>query len=449
MTQPSPNRLNQAYSILSGDDNTERLCKAIPEAACTHLPKNYLLNIANGSATKLAEQVAGPNLVLPWLLNALGAPVWLIGLLMPIKQAASLLPQLAVSGYIRQFPMRKWFWVGAGTLQALCLWLMIAAALMLTPLAAGLSIVILLGIFSAASGMGSVAFQDVVGKTIPKGNRGRLLAHRATIGGLLAIATGLLLKMWLGTHENLSTYLGLLGLGGVLWGLGALCFALTQEEAGATAGGRNPIDEARAGWQLFQQQRGYRQYLYSRTLLVCIEIAAPFYVILGQQQFSVGSFQLFSALLIAIGLAQVLSSPFWGRFADTSSRRVMVYSNALGTVAAVFALIFSVLPDAWQNVYSYGLVFIILGFAEAGARLGRKTYLVDAVDGTDRATYVAFANSGIGALTLLMGALGILGQLLGMQGLIAVLALLGIVGVFISLRMPEAEAMLSHTETHE
>jgi 2-C-methyl-D-erythritol 2,4-cyclodiphosphate synthase len=34
----------------------------------------YLLNVANGACTKLAEKLAGPDLVLPWLLGAIAAP---------------------------------------------------------------------------------------------------------------------------------------------------------------------------------------------------------------------------------------------------------------------------------------------------------------------------------------------------------------------------------------
>ena len=43
-----------------------------------------------------------------------------------------------------------------------------------------------------ASGAGSVAFQDVTGKTIPKGRRGRLLAHRAAVNPVNKLALCLL-----------------------------------------------------------------------------------------------------------------------------------------------------------------------------------------------------------------------------------------------------------------
>jgi len=152
------------------------------------------MNVLNGTACKLAEQVASAKLVLPWLLSAIGAPSVYVGLLLPLRQAGTLLPQLSISGYIRSFPIRKWFWVGSALVQVATLLAILAAALTLPPSTASLAIVGCRVIFSVARGVGSVAFQDVAGKTIPKGKRGKMLAARGMIGVLLTIAVGLALK---------------------------------------------------------------------------------------------------------------------------------------------------------------------------------------------------------------------------------------------------------------
>jgi len=158
--RPDADRLDLAYRILSGDDSDERACRAIPDSACTDLPRNYLLNVANGAATKLAEQLASPGLVLPWLLGAIGAPATLAGLLVPVKQSGSLLPQLAVAARIRAIPHRKWVWAAAGAIQAGLLVLIALAAVGLPALAAGIAIVGLFALFSIASGIGSATGID-------------------------------------------------------------------------------------------------------------------------------------------------------------------------------------------------------------------------------------------------------------------------------------------------
>ena len=112
------NLKKQLSGIVAGDDDLDRACKDIPAGSCREAPWNFTANVCNGAASKLAEQIAGPNLVLPWLFQLLGTPVWMFGFLMPIKQSFSLLPQLIVAGRIRQLARRKWVWVGSGILQA-------------------------------------------------------------------------------------------------------------------------------------------------------------------------------------------------------------------------------------------------------------------------------------------------------------------------------------------
>src|SRR5690554_7592217 len=131
------------YGALTGDGPEERACSAIPDSACTALPGNYLLNLANGACTKLAEQLASPGLTLPWMMAALGVPASLLAFLSPIKQVGSLLPQMAVAAQIRQLQQRKWAWVVAGVIQGFLLLAIIPAVIFLEPLAAGVAILFL------------------------------------------------------------------------------------------------------------------------------------------------------------------------------------------------------------------------------------------------------------------------------------------------------------------
>lgn len=213
------NRIEMAYTILSGDDQLDRACKTIPDSFCTSLPSNWVMNVVNGAASKPAEQVASAKVVLPWLLSTMGAPAYLVGFLLPLRQAGSLLPQMIISGQMRRFPVRKWFWATTAIVQAMMLMLMIAAALTLPPLTAGMLVAVFLLVFSLARGVGSLSFQDVTGKTIPKGRRGRMLAARSMIGGLLTIAVGIGLKTMKSDEGGFVAALVLLFCGALLWRL--------------------------------------------------------------------------------------------------------------------------------------------------------------------------------------------------------------------------------------
>lgn len=428
-------------SVLSNDDDLDRACQSIPDESCRESSRNFIFNICSGAASKLAEQVAGPNLILPWLFQLLGTPVWMFGFLMPIKQSFSLLPQMVVAGQLRQLAKRKWVWVGSAMIQALCLLLMVPAALWLSPTSAGFSLLGLLVVFSIASGTASVAFQDVLGKTIGKGRRGRLLARRALVGGLLTTVVGILLNRYRTAQLDLTPVLMLLLVAAVLWGLSAFFFALIREFPGAVQGGRNAISETQAGLQLFRQCSGFRRFLKARSLLLSVELATPFFVLHAGQLLQL-KVQNVGSLIIAVGVSQILSSPFWGRMADQTSKKVMALSSLIAFVAALLALLLTYVPVPSFQYVGYLLVFVLIGLAEAGVRLGRKTYLVDAVPSDERATYTAFSNSFVGAIAIVSGLTGLVAQWLGASAMIAVIAIFMLLGLFACRQMPEADAMV-------
>ncbi|MDA3902371.1 MAG: MFS transporter [Desulfuromusa sp.] len=427
--------------VMAEDDDLDRACQSIPVESCKETPWNFRINVCNGAASKLAEQIAGPNLILPWLFQLLGTPIWMFGFLMPIKQTFSLLPQMVVAGRIRQLAKRKWVWVGSGIIQALCLLLMIPVALLFPPAAAGFSLLALLVVFSTASGTASVAFQDVLGKTIDKGQRGKLLARRALVGGILTTAAGLLLNRYRGTQQDLTPVLILLLIAVVLWALAALFFTLIREFPGAVQGGRNAISEARAGFQLFRHQRGFRQFLLARSLLLSVELATPFFVLHAGQLLQL-KIQSIGSLVIAVGISQMLSSPFWGQMADRSSKDVMTLSALIAFSSVVLAIVLTFLPVYSIQYAGYMLVFVLIGLAEAGVRLGRKTYLVDAAPHEERATYTAFSNSMVGIIAIVSGITGLIAQWLGASVMLLAIAVFMLFGFLACRKMPEADAML-------
>ena len=440
----APALAERVYEAVAGEED-ERACEAIPDDACIDVPGNFSLNALNGAATKLAEQLASPGLVLPWMLGAVGAPSALVGLLVPVRRAGALLPQLAVAGRIRAWERRKGFWVGAGVAQALALLLMIPAILFLSPLGAGVAVVALLALFSAASGVGSVAFKDVMAKTIPRGRRGRLLGVRAAAGGVLALGAAVWLRQSVSEDDTLSPYVALLGGAAGLWLLGAAFFGAIREPKGATEGGRSALEEARAGVHLLGAEPAFRRFVLARSFLLAAQLATPFYALLAQEGAGVSAGNL-AIMVGAASLASVLSSPFWGRFSDASSRKVMVAGGMWSVITVILALSTFLLPeDAWAGngwgLALFALVFFSSGFAEAGVRLGRKTYLVDGAPERKRPLMVAVANTAVGVMYALAAGLGFLADALGVAVVLGVLGLMALMGTLLANRLPEAETL--------
>ncbi|MFC0262761.1 MFS transporter [Fontibacter flavus] len=426
---------SKTYELIT-DEGEERACEAISERACKETPGNFFKNVFSGSLSKLAEQLVSPGTTLPWILAALGVPNLFTGALVPIKDAGSLLPQLFVSAKIRAYAIRKWFWVIPALIQAMSLAAMAFVVLGTEGKTAGILILSLLLIFSLASGVASISFKDVVGKTIPKGKRGQLLAMRATLGGVLTLASGVFILQDLEGGQDQNMLFWLVMAGALLWVLSAFLFALIAEEKGATEGGRTPVKELKNAWKFWKEDSNLRRFIFTRGFLMAIPLAQPFFVVLGKDELG-SELDNLGIMVIAAGIANIVSSPFWGRFADHSSRNLMVWVSILGMVNISLMALFPFWPDSLQNIYVFAALFLIQVMAHGGARLSRKTYLVDFAPEKERPLYVSLSNTMIGVFTLLAAGLGSLSSLFGVQAMLSVfVALLGI-GLFLAFRLKE------------
>lgn len=421
------------YDFLTEEDEP-RACKAIPEEACTNVPKNFTLNIANGTLTKLAEKIISPNLTLAWIMDFFGASSAMIGALVPIKDAGSLLPQLAVSGKIRSFAVRKYFWAVSALLQGLC-WLAAAGHIFYgDEKTIPIVLLILLAVFSVASGVASVAYKDVIAKTIPKNTRGQMLSYRSTFGGILSLIAGVVLVFFIQEEADKSIYGFLFLFASLLWFVAAILFFMIMEEKGATDGGRNPLQEVKAGVKLIKEETNFRNFLFTRALLMAVPLLQPFYVLVAKD-IDDTSWSLLGYLIIVNGLANIISSPFWGKIADQSATRLMRISSFIALGGGVFALLFYFASDWNLGFFAFLPVFFINGIAYSGARLSRKTYLVDYAPDDDRPTYVSVANTFIGLFTIVAAGFGVIAEIFGLPAQIIFFMSLLVLAIVLSFRL--------------
>lgn len=424
------------YDLVTGDEDA-RVCKDIPDAACNDQPENFFLQLGANVCTKIGDELASARLVLPWLLSAAGAPAFFIGLLVPVRESLSLLPQLFVAAAIRAQAIRKWFWIWGSVVQGLCVMAMAMAALSLKGAAAGWTVVGLLVIFSLARGVSSVSAKDVMGKTVSKTRRGTLTGYATAAAGLVTVAAGAWLQLGSGEPDGAGGVVGLLLVAGGLWMLGAFLYAGIREQPGATEGGGNAGREALASLSILVSDAPFRRFVITRALLVSTALLVPFYAALAREETDGGIGGL-GALLVAAGIASTVSSGFWGRMADRSSRDVL-------RLAATVAGLLSLVVAGWAMAGSPGLpsgvvvvgAFFIIGIAHAGIRIGRKTYLVDMANAQTRATYVAVSNTAIGVVLLAGGVFGLVADWVGTAETIGLLGLFCLAGALGATRLDE------------
>ncbi|MCE8024267.1 MULTISPECIES: MFS transporter [Halomonadaceae] len=429
---------SRLYEWLTGDEDS-RMCKDIADEACDEQPRNFFLHLFASLGNKLADELSSARLVLPWLLGVIGAPLWMVGLLVPIREAGALLPQLFVAGFIRLKPQRKWAWVVGGCLQALAAVTLALLALFGQGGLGGALVLITLVALSLARGLSSIATKDVLGKTIAKQRRGNLLGWSGSVAGAVTLAAGGVLMLFEDRPGELALA-ALLGVAALGWAVNALCAARIAEVPGAVEGGENAWSSIKLGLHLMREDRNFLHFNISRALLLASALALPYVALLGQQQ-SGAELGGLGLLIVVSGLAGMLASPVWGKRSDTSSRSVLRDTGLGAAACCLLGAGIAWLPGEWTTqVWPYALVYALLVVVHAGVRLGRKTYLVDMAGQDKRALYVALSNTITGVLMLFVGGMtGVLAQWLGTDWLLVVLAVMALGAATSAARLPDVE----------
>lgn len=433
----------QIYGYLAEDEDA-RVCKDIPESACDEQPESFSYQLLALTLTKFGDALVSARLVLAWMLAALGSPAIFIALLVPLRESLALLPQLFVAQVMRERPIRKWFWVIGSVGQALALAAMVPTVMSLEGFAAGATITGLLVVFSLSRGICSVAAKDVLGKTVSKTRRGRLTGAAASAAGFITLlVAGILLAgpflesaTGLVVPQDRRLFAMILGTAALLWLFAAAAYARIPEVRGATEGGGNAITEAIRSLSLLRDDRQFRRFVIARALLVSTAFAIPYIVVLIQRAGSGGIADL-GALLLASGAAGLLSGPLWGRWSDSGSERVMAAAAALSVAVMLLTLLLHhFLQALLGNAVIAATILFIAAVAHQGARVGRKTYLVDMASSETRAQYTAVSNTVIGLFLLAGAGLGIVDAWLGTTAVLWFLVVAGVIAVFRSLALP-------------
>jgi hypothetical protein len=416
------------------DDEDARACDDISDDACRETPNSFTLILLSNFLTKLGDALASPKTTLAWVTNVVGAPAFVLGLLVPIRESGSLMPQLFIGSAIRGLAVRKWVWVAGSIVQSIAISGIGAVVWLLDGAAAGWAILALITIFSLARGFCSVASKDVLGKTVPKRRRGRLNGWSASAAGLVSLgAAGLLMLPQAG--ENGETLYGAMIAGaGLLWLFAAAIYSRIDEFPGETGGGRSAAD-AFSRLRVLLGDQPFRRFVVTRALLLSSALSAPFYVSLAQQRLGSPGY-LLGMFVAANGLASLVSAPLWGRFADRSSKGVMIAAALLtAATGAVTVGIDLLAPDVAAMAWLLPCAYLLLSIAHAGVRIGRKTYVVDLASGNRRTDYVSISNTVIGVMLLVLGAAGALAQAATNTGMIAIFAAMALAAAVLGLAL--------------
>ena len=430
----------------------------LPDDVQRNVPGNTLRLVGANALQSSGDQMVNASTVLPWLFHAIGVPAALTGALVPIRESGSMLPQAFLTPLVIKVRQRKLVTLVGALVQALSVAVMAVTAAIGSGLAAGLTIIVALSVFSLGRCLTSIASKDVQARTVPKGERGQINGLATTASGLVAITLGLAVRA-LGEGLDAQTLAAILGIGSVLWVLVALVWWSVHEPVDAPSRrsqsdllrdrGEGEGEEEQDNWfaqtlTLLREDATFRSFVTVRSFLLVSSLSPPFIVTLAVQAGAPALTGL-GGFIIASGLAALLGGRIFGRMADRSSKRLMTTGAALASlVLLVLVLLDTFLDLDGDSLATYAIfvaAYFLVTMLHTGVRVGRKTYVVDMAEGDQRTTYVAVSNSAMGVVLLLVGAISSAIAGFGVIWALLFLAGLGVLGVVTSRRLPEVEGL--------
>ena len=428
MTDKAPKPLGDAFQTITGTDPSDR--KDAPKGEVG----NFFRHALSLSMTKTADGLIDPKLVLSWLLTHLGVPSVFIGLLVPIREAGALLPQILISNRIMALTRRKFAWAGGSAAQGVAVAVVLASALLLQGWALGVAVCAALAVFAVARSFCSVSYKDVLGRTVGKSRRGTVTGLAGSVSAAGVVIFGAVLLSGVAGRETVVFWA--LGLAALLWLGSAVVFAgMDEPKAEPQRPKANPFSQ----FSLLREDPQLARFVLSRGLLVATALAPPYLILLASQS-GESEFRHLGLLLFASAGASFLSSYVWGRLADRSSRQVLMLA---GVVAGVILLIAAGL--GWAGMMSGIWVLPVLLFglmiAYHGVRNARSTYLVDMAPEDHRAAYTAVANTLVGMILLGGGIFGLAASAFGAVVVVAGFAGLSFAGAFVAAGLDEVEEL--------
>lgn len=426
----------------------------MPARERSQVASNGLKLITANALQSSGDQTVNASTVLPWLFSALGVPPALTGLLVPIRESGSMLPQAALTPLVVKARYRKHVFVAGALTQAASVAVMMGVAVFASGLVAGLIIIAALAVFASGRCLCSIASKDVQGRTIPKGERGQINGLATTVAGFVAITLGLAIRVWGGDDLTPQMLSWILGLGAVLWAAVAAVYISIDEPSDAessksasakSAPAKSAQDAKASNWfkdtiDLLRTDQLFRHFVTVRSLLLVSSLSPPFIVMLSVQSGASGLTGL-GGFVIASGLASLLGGRIFGRFADASSKRLMNIGAAVASAIIVATILIASIPALTDQHTLISVVFVVAYFLitlmHTGVRVGRKTYVVDMAEGDMRTTYVAVSNSAMGFMLLIVGGISSALATIHVFYALGFLAVMGLVGVFTGAKLPD------------
>lgn len=412
--------------------------------------RNFICYTIDAAVFTFASSFIDTSSVMPSLLGHLTTQPVLIGLLGSVQTGFWLLPQFLAARIVAARRRRMPIMLGATALSRLS-WIALILALLfyrqIGPTATLLACYLSVGFFMFFDGVSSLAWYDLIARTIAPTVRGRLFGTMSFSGGFLAIAGGLAVRRILGNSAFPfpSDYRLLVIVAISLLIAGLLPLFLVVEPAGEAPPSPEPLrNYLRSLPMLVRRQPGFRRLVGVKLLIGASGLAVPFYapfaiLRLGLPEEDVGGF------VIGVTLGIMLGGGIWGYLGDRRRKEVAIrLLAACGLLAPLVPLglrygIAASLPAPAVGI-ALAITFFFVGCSTRAGWVAYANYVIEIAEESERPVLLGLMNTLSGLLVIAPPLGGLLASLYGYEAAFAAAAACAAIGLALSVRLRVAES---------
>ena len=372
-----------------------------PEPTPSAYRRNFAVFLVDFIGSGAAFAFFDPTTVLPAFVRQLTDSAPIIGLVGTIFTGCWMLPQLVIGQLIKDKPRKKpYIFVAMAGRTMLCSIALAAwVGLPHHPTAMLILFFVCLVLYATTDGIGTVPWLDIMARTIPLRERGRLFGTALPISGLAAAGMGVLVGLILEHYPFPDNYALLFTLAAV--GQIPLTIALTMlREPSPERQGRQTGKRGRGSWlQPLVNDLAFRRLLICRILFGMVGLATPFFVVhaadvLHLPESIIGRFVMVQAL------AGVVSSAALGLVSQHKGPRYVIRIGIAASVTGpLYALAAHLAGGDWL-AQGYPFVFASLGILNSILIVGFLNYLIEIAPEGMRPTYIGLGNTIAGIMAL-------------------------------------------------
>jgi MFS family permease len=420
--------------------------------------KNFNLLVLDGMLFFGAITFLASSTILPAFVSRLTTSSMLVGLVTAVRFSGWFLPQLFAANYLEKRLLKKPVMLITSFLSRLSIIMLAYVTYRWGAGQASVTLILFFALyflFNLCEGVSTIAWMDIVAKTVTPTRRGSMFSGMQLTGSLLGIGAGVLIRHIL-NHPQLSfstAYALIFFCGGILlFGDYLVLFLLEEPPGSKVTQERTMMQYLKTIPMLLRKNITFQRMVAIKILIGFNYLVLPFYVVYSQKVLATQS-GIIGIYVLLQTAGMIGGSLLFGQLSDRVGNRSVILGTSIATAfMPVFALcVFLVSRTGAYPVLTslYALVFLAIGFSDSGLMIGFTNYMLEIVSEEERPSYYGLSNT-MGAVTAILPILGgFLVSQYSYELAFLIAAIFILVGLTISFGLPEPRRMQTTKEAYE